>query len=186
MQSTSSTLLAKLRDPSDHAAWERFAFLYRPWVLSIAKRSGLQDSDAEDLAQAVLLRLFKVMPEFSYDARRSFRAWLYTITMNLYHNWRQNRATRPLPTGIPGDHAVPDALAHFDEQEYTKILSRRALELIASEFSRQDYEAFVAKWLDGRSAADIAQSQQRTANAVFIACSKIMARLRKELADLLD
>src|SRR4051812_7815626 len=84
-QQTSVTLLGRLRlEPADGAAWALFVLRYGPLIRSWCRRWGLQDADAEDVAQAVLLRLADKLRTFQYDAARSFRGWLRTIA---HHAW---------------------------------------------------------------------------------------------------
>src|SRR5262245_30976283 len=75
MDTTSVSLLQRLRQPVDHQAWSRFVDLYTPLVYSLARQVGLQESDAADLAQEVFAVLVRKMPSFTYDGQRSFRAW---------------------------------------------------------------------------------------------------------------
>jgi len=81
MIDTSATLLDKVRDLSDAAAWTEFVALYRPVVLDYARHQKLNAHDAEDVVQDVFAKLLREMPEFRYDrARGRFRGWLYRIT----------------------------------------------------------------------------------------------------------
>src|SRR3954465_4015956 len=83
MLSTSITLLQRIRQRDDQAAWERFVALYTPLLYRWAQRAGLSDHDATDLVQDVLILLMTELPSFEYDAaRRNFRGWLKTVTIN--------------------------------------------------------------------------------------------------------
>src|SRR6185369_6361079 len=83
MLSTSVTLLERVRKRDDQAAWERFVALYTPLLYRWAQRAGLADQDAADLVQDVLVLLMQELPNFEYDAaRRNFRGWLKTVTIN--------------------------------------------------------------------------------------------------------
>ena len=83
---TSASLLGRLRrNPKDQVAWSEFVARYRPLVLEWCRRWRLQDSDAEDVTQAVLLKLNRLMETFVYDPSGSFRAWLKTLA---HHAWR--------------------------------------------------------------------------------------------------
>ena len=83
---TSVTLLGRLRhDPKDQAAWNDFVARYQPKILQWCRGWGLQESDAQDVTQAVLLKLSGLMATFAYDPSRSFRGWLKTLT---HHAWR--------------------------------------------------------------------------------------------------
>jgi RNA polymerase sigma-70 factor (ECF subfamily) len=80
MHTTSLSLLQRVRDPGDRAAWERFVTLYSPLLIAWAMRAGSSESAAEDTAQEVLLVLMRELLEFRYDTeRRNFRGWLKTI-----------------------------------------------------------------------------------------------------------
>src|SRR3954451_20746819 len=82
---TSVTLLAQLRQqPGDQAAWSAFVDRYGPRVYGWGRGWGLQDADAEDVTQNVLVKLAATMASFQYDPAGSFRAWLRTVT---YHAW---------------------------------------------------------------------------------------------------
>ena len=54
---TRSTLIAKVRSPDDREAWEEFVLIYQPVIYRMARRRGMQDSDAQDLVQTVLMRV---------------------------------------------------------------------------------------------------------------------------------
>lgn len=95
MHTTSVSLLERLRTPADEAAWRQFVDLYTPLLCHWGRRAGLQDSDLSDLIQDVFTTLVRVLPEFEYDAHKSFRGWLKTILLN---RWR-NIAARRHQTG---------------------------------------------------------------------------------------
>src|SRR6516164_4646514 len=93
---TPASLLERLRHTTDQDAWGRFVDLYTPVLYSWARRMGLQQADAADLVQDVLTLLVNKLPDFRYDEQRSFRGWLWTLTLNKY---RENRRRAPLPAG---------------------------------------------------------------------------------------
>ena len=94
MNSTHSSLLERLRRPDDVEAWDRFVRLYTPLLFHWARGAGLRDPDAADLVQDVLVVLVRKLPEFHYDPRKSFRAWLRTVTLN---KWRERLRRAPRP-----------------------------------------------------------------------------------------
>ena len=92
---TSTTLLGRLRrDPRDQAAWNEFVARYEPRILDWSRRWGLQESDARDVTQAVLLKLSRSMTTFVYDRSRSFRGWLKTITRQPGATWSKSGSER--------------------------------------------------------------------------------------------
>lgn len=83
---TSVTLLGRLRqDATDAAAWNDFVARYEHKILECCRGWGLQESDARDLTQDVLLKLHRLLAKFAYDPSRSFRGWLRTLA---HHAWR--------------------------------------------------------------------------------------------------
>ena len=71
---TDVTLLGRLRqDPKDQAAWSDFVARYGPKILQWCRRWRLQESDAQDVTQDVLLKLNGLMATFVYDPSGSFR-----------------------------------------------------------------------------------------------------------------
>lgn len=64
--STRPTLLSRVRDGSDDAAWREFDERYRQLILRYARRRGLQECDAEDARQLVMMGLVRALPGFHY------------------------------------------------------------------------------------------------------------------------
>lgn len=91
---TRTSLLIRVRNPADQAAWEEFVEIYRPVILRLARKKGMQDADAEDVAQKVFLAVAKAVQEREHDARRAkFRTWLHQVA----HNAILNALTRGKP-----------------------------------------------------------------------------------------
>src|SRR2546430_1018982 len=112
MLSTPASLLDRLRRPNETTAWDRFVELYSPLLFHWAKRLGQQDSDAADLVQDVFLLLLRKLPDFEYDASRSFHAWLKTLFVNQHRARLRNRVPIPLDNdGRDLAAASPDAFA---------------------------------------------------------------------------
>src|SRR5206468_557044 len=118
MNTTSVSLLERLRTPGDTEAWNRFVTLYSPLLFECARRWGLQEQDAADLAQEVMMLLLRKLPDFSYDKGKSFRAWLRTVTLN---KWRecQRGAKRAQNRDVVLEEVPDPADGHeFEEAEY--------------------------------------------------------------------
>ena len=98
---TSLTLLERLqKNPSDPQAWDLFIDRYQPRIRTWCLSWGSQDSDADDVAQEVLVKLFAALGKFQYDPSRSFRAWLKTVTQ---HAWSDFHAARRRDPGHNSD-----------------------------------------------------------------------------------
>jgi RNA polymerase sigma-70 factor (ECF subfamily) len=187
MQTTSLTLLNRLQQPDQPAAWTRFVTLYTPLLLGWAKRQGFQDADAQDLVQEVLLKLVRALPTYQRGDKESFRGWLFRVTVNQCRDFRRRKATRALAGagGLP-DVSDHDRVSELEETEYRRLLVRRGLEVIRADFSETTFAAFTKVMVEGRSPADVAAELNLSVNAVFLARHRVLTRLRQELDGLLE
>jgi RNA polymerase sigma-70 factor (ECF subfamily) len=181
MLSTSIALLERLRQPSDVEAWTRFVDLYTPLLFRWARRLGLQDADAADLVQDVFGILLRKLPQFDYDPNRSFRGWLHTVLLN---HWRDH--PRRISYPLPAETTVPDPADEAREAEYRRYLVGRALALMRSDFQPATWQACWECVANDRPASDVAAELGMSVAAVYVARSRVLRRLRHELAGLLD
>jgi RNA polymerase sigma-70 factor (ECF subfamily) len=186
MNTTPPSLMERLRQTDDREAWDRLVRLYTPLLYYWARQMGLREADAADLVQDVFALLLVKLPDFVYDPGRSFRAWLRTVT---YNRWREvQRRLEARPDARPGplpDLPGPDA-PDLWEEEYQRHVVRRALELMQSEFETTTWQACWAVVVEGRSAGEVGRDLGMTAGAVRVARFRVLARLRQELAGMLD
>ena len=112
---TQASLLLRLRDQQDDAAWTRFVDVYGPLVFRYAQRRGFQDADAADLTQDVLQSVARAMRSFQYDQTRgSFRGWLFTATRRAWQRACESPATGS-GSGVRFDRLVEDGSARPDD-----------------------------------------------------------------------
>jgi RNA polymerase sigma-70 factor, ECF subfamily len=187
MESTSTSLLARLKQPNQPLAWERFVELYTPLLFHWVRRAGLKHPDDADLVQDVLTVLVRKLPEFDYQRDKSFRAWLRTIAIN---KWRDQQRRRKVPLaegaeGLLGELAAPND-HDFSAEEHRRWLSERALTIMRSEFQDQTWRACWEFVVRGRGAAEVAAEMGISENSVYVAKIRVLRRLRKELEGLLD
>src|SRR5215510_6259171 len=109
---TSVTLLDRVRPaPADQEAWNEFVERYGRKIYGWCRQWGLQEADAEDVTQDVLLRLAAKLRDFAYDPSRSFRAWLKTLT---HYAWSDFLAARRRVTLGSGDGGVVPVLERLE------------------------------------------------------------------------
>jgi RNA polymerase sigma-70 factor (ECF subfamily) len=187
MDSTPVSLLERLRQPAADKDWERFVELYTPLLHHWGRRCGLKGQDLDDLVQDVLTTLVQKLPEFSYDQTKSFRGWLWTVTLNTWKNSRRRPSLPfvPADSGL-SDATVPDPAAAVEEAEYRSYLVGRALELMQDRFPPTTWQACRALLVEGKSAAEVAEQFGLGVPTVYVYKSQVLAQLRLELAGLLD
>src|SRR5262245_11384681 len=187
MTETPATLIDRLRRPGDPTAWAEFVHLYTPLLYRWAGQLGLGPAESADLVQEVFLSLLKALPEFEYDRRRSFRAWLCTLARNKFRDARRKHAPTPAGSGLNDvAGASPDPALEVDEAEYRTYLADRALQLAKREFAADTWQAFWGVVVDGRPAQAVATELGVTANAVYLARGRVLRRLREALDGLMD
>jgi len=184
---TPASLLERLRRPAQEHAWARFVELYTPLLYHWARRSGCAESDAADLVQEVFTLLVRKLPEFSYDRQKSFRGWLRTLAHNCWRNLRR-RATLPRAAGRPDPDELPapEPRDPFDEVEYRQRLVGRAMAQMQADFKPTTWKACWECVVSGRPAAEVARELGVRVGTVYAAKSRVLSRLRQELAGLLD
>ena len=188
---TRASLLVQLRDGANHAAWNEFMQLYGPVVYGFARKRGLQDADAADLMQDVMRSVSTSIGRLDYDrSQGTFRRWLFTITRNKVFSFLSARRIRPQATGDSATNRLLET--HPDESdgsetwetEYQRRLAALAMERIKSEFQGKTWQAFWLTAVDGIAAPEAAQQVGLSPGAVYVAKSRVLARLKEEVETL--
>jgi RNA polymerase sigma-70 factor (ECF subfamily) len=178
---THTTLLARLSEGVDPAAWKEFHDRYADLIRGFALRYGLQPADCDDIAQEVLLTLSRSMNGFQYDpSKGKFRSYLKTLALRtIFRNWRQKRAHPSLETiekEKAGAPANPELEAMW-EDEWRRHHIRRAMRRLEPEFSDENRLAFSQYAVRGLPAEDTAKVLGISVDQVYQAKSRILRRL---------
>jgi RNA polymerase sigma-70 factor (ECF subfamily) len=188
---TRFTLIARLKDAENQAAWEEFVAVYEPAVYAFARRKGLQDADARDLCQDVLRAVALAIERWQPDPRRgSFRGWMFRIARNMLINFCTGRNRRVAGTGdtqlhqllaeVPANNTNDSALY---EAEYRRQLFVWAADQVRHDFTDTTWQAFWQTAVENRDTKTVAAELNMTPGAVYIAKSRVIARLRQRIEE---
>ncbi|MGQ0634556.1 MAG: RNA polymerase sigma factor [Planctomycetaceae bacterium] len=187
---TRESLLLRLADAADIEAWQEFAEIYRPAAYRLARRRGMQDADAEDLAQTVLLAISQKIGEWrATKPTGSFRAWLATVARNQIVNAltrrRPDRGTGGTSTyqRLEQELASTETDGEFDE-EFRRAIFRLASELVRDEFQESTWLAFWLSAVEGRPIDEVARQLGKRAGAVYASRSRVMQRLKQKVHEI--
>ena len=184
---TRASLLLKLRDPRDQAAWGVFLEIYQPLIYRLVRRRGLQEADAREVTQDVLIAVTGAIGRWVPDSTRgSFRGWIYTITRNLVVNFLIRQSRHPQATGhsdlkrwleeLPDPASEESELFDREEERQTFLW---AASQIRSEFREPTWQAFWRTAVDGLDAATVADELDVNVGMVYVSRSRVMKRLRE-------
>ncbi len=191
---TSRSLLQRVRDPADSQSWRRLTDLYAPLIRRWVRDNVVQPADADDVVQEVLATLVRELPRFEHSNRPgAFRTWLRGVTVNrLREHWKSRRSGIQ---GIGGEAAIErlnqledseSPLARVWDEEHDRYVVQTLLGSIRLEFQSASWHAFEQTVREGRPAAVVAAELGLTPNAVLIAKSRVLKRLRQVAGDLIS
>ena len=194
MNSTSISLLKRLQQTEDSKNWNRLVDLYAPLIRTWLYKYDVQASDADDLVQDVLLAVSKDLKRFEHSGRPgAFRNWLRTILVHRLRNfWRlQKRGPR-----ATGDSDIQRRLEQLDDpaselslvwnRQHDRHVAKQLLASVQSSFEPNTWKAFCRVALEGDKPAVVAADLGISLNAVILAKCRVLKRLRKESAGLLE
>jgi RNA polymerase sigma-70 factor (ECF subfamily) len=190
LPNTRPSLLVRLRQAADHEAWQEFVHLYAPLVYGFGRRQGLQDADAADLTQDVLGSVSTAISRLDYDPKRgSFRGWLFTVARRKLADFLERRQRQPRASGDSSAQETLEAIAApSDEQcwneEYDRRLFHWAVEQVRGAFTESTWQAFWQSAVEGKRPQEVAETLGMSVGAVYIAKSRVQARLKEELAQI--
>ncbi|MCA9133678.1 MAG: sigma-70 family RNA polymerase sigma factor [Planctomycetales bacterium] len=183
---TRPTLLVRLRDAGDDAAWSEFLRDYGPMLYRFVRSRGLQDADAADIVQDVVRRVAGAIGRLDYAKEKGgFRAWLFTITRNRLYTYfeQQQRPGATVQDASQRELVVQTTAGQQElheawEREHMRQLAARAMQEVEREVEPQTWRAFQATAVEGLSAARVAEQLGMTTGAVYVAKSRVTARLK--------
>ena len=182
---TRASLIVRLPDAADARAWDEFAAVYAPLVYRLARRHGLQPADADDLVQEVFSAVSRSIENWLDNSERGpFRAWLLRIAKNVAINFLTRPKYRPTGNGDEfhnlAQHAAVggEAASEFD-LEYRREIFRWAASQVRAAVTEKTWQAFWLTSVEGQPNETAARELKMSVGSVYIAKSRVMARLRE-------
>jgi RNA polymerase sigma-70 factor (ECF subfamily) len=171
------------RSSADTAAWDEFARQYRPKIYQWCRDWGVQEADADDVAQLVLAKLLKLLGAFEYDPAKSFRGWLKTVSRRVWSDLRERH-----DRVVGGDSLIRTAEAHADleaqlEATYDYELLELAMEKVKNRVEPSTWEAFRLTAIEGVPAATVAQRLVMAVGNVYVAKHRVQKLLHQAIKE---
>ena len=189
---TRESLILRLPSSQDALAWREFIAIYEPLIIRFAGRRGLQEADAREIAQNVLIAVAKSVDRWQPDRERGrFRAWLFRIARNPLINWISKQATqassaRALDGSALEQFPSEDYRAAEIELEYRREMFRVAAAQARDSFSASTWDAFWRTAVLAESVDSVAASLELSPGAVYIARSRVTSKIRDIIVQLED
>ena len=187
---TRASLLLRLADTENQQAWAEFIELYEPLVHRLLRKAGLQDADLREVTQDVFIAVSRNVARFepAYE-QGSFRGWLRMVTRNLLVNLLEKRRHQVgVGTGSTDVMRLLDEVPERDmeasvivDAEFRRRLFHHAADRVRREFRPATWQAFWQTCVESASVAEVCERLGMTPGAVYIARSRVIARLRKEV-----
>jgi RNA polymerase sigma-70 factor (ECF subfamily) len=184
---TSASLLTRAAGAKEPDAWRQLVELYTPLLRVWLTSAGLQPADRDDLSQRVLEVLVRRLPDFQHNGRTgAFRAWLRGITTNLLHEYWRNKPT-PATDSVLEQLSDPGGrLSQLWDEQHDRHVYQALAAIVRGEVTESTWLAFHRTAIENRSTREVATELGLTVNAVLIARSRVLTRLRKLAAELLE
>lgn len=190
LDQTRQSLLLRLAQCSD-SAWEEFVSVYEQSIYRFCRSVGLQDAEALDATQNVLLAVYKKIDQWNHDPTKGkFRGWLLRVARNIAVDEVRRRKRGAVATGDSSVHRLLDNVSKVYESEstafaveYRKALFHWAAQRVKPEVKESTWRAFWLAAVNGESPEQIAKRLEMSIGAVYTAKCRVVTRIRKVLRE---
>lgn len=161
--------------PGDPRVWNDFVATYGPIVAGWCRRHGLQDTDAQDVTQEVLLRFWRRAADFRYDPARRFRSYLWRVVISALGDWSDARKADRLAVGsdslqrLLGDLPARDELAASIERRFDMERLSLAMLEVEARVKPRTWRAFRMLALEQIPGAEVARALGITTAHAYVA-----------------
>jgi RNA polymerase sigma-70 factor (ECF subfamily) len=190
--STNPSLIFRLtRAPQDSVTWEQFVFLYGPALLDWCCKNGVQEADAQDISQEVLLQISRQIQRLVYDPQLSFRGWLRAVVHGAWCDWVKEQSSPKRQ--MHGVSNSLDSLNHIEarddliarlESQYDRELFELAARAVRKLVEPQTWQAFEWQAMNGLSPADVGERLGIKAASALASRYRVTNLLRVQIARL--
>ena len=183
---TTTEVLDELKSSNDSKAWESFRNHFYPVIINFSRRLGLPDNYSDDLAQETMLVFLQALRNGGYCKDKGrLSSWVFGITRRVMLNFRRK---------LPKEHVIADqttgtsfwnmieddkAIRNTWEDQWRQIIIEQCMTQCRKEFDDKVFEAFVLYGLEGAAVNEVCDKLDMSRNAVYIAKSRILSRLRQ-------
>jgi RNA polymerase sigma-70 factor (ECF subfamily) len=188
---TRYSLLARLVEPADAAAWSEFQQVYEETILRYSLSHGLQEADAQDVVQQVLLAVHGVVSEWKPSGRQgSFRTWLIRTSHRICLRALRDRRNKDRAVGGSSAYERLQGLVGrnetelVDETEWRKWAFCLAAGQVRRAVETATWHAFWQTAVEGKDPAEVAQRLGLSVGSVYAAKCRVLARIRARVQDL--
>lgn len=180
--STNLSLIGSLfTDPGNLDRGNAFLERYKPVIMGVINRQGIQGADAEDILQDVFQKMLKGFKDFNRRGSGGFRAWLRSIAFNTSMDWFNKNSKLDAETAKIIGKSLTQLVAH----EYEVELMEAALRKARLEFHPRTWSMFIMNKFEHVPAKEVAQKLGVSVLTVYSATQRISMRLR-EIYNILD
>lgn len=194
--STHPTLLAKIACLDNESAWQRFVDGYKPFIADRCRLAGLNETDAEEVTQIVLVSLVRALPKFRYDPMKRFRGYLTCVVMNATRTYWKKRSQHLGSTDLGGT----DALENFPDPAFAEPLAsdvddrvtvglellNRVIDCVQNRVEPHTWTAYWETAVQGRKPAEVAAQLNVSAATIYMAKTRVGQMIREEASRLID
>ena len=185
---TRHSLIVRLKSPSNELAWRDFVSTYEGFLNQLARRQGVPERHVPDVTQQILLTIAKSIGGWSDDGNAaSFRRWLSTVSRNIVIRFMSRE--RRQAGGVGGSDLVARLERIEDKADERHVLRYQhelivwAAEQVRHEFLETSWQAFRATVIEDRPVDIVASELGVTVGSIYMSRSRIMARIRKRVAE---
>lgn len=187
--STRCTLLARAQNQHDSVAWEELIVFYKEYIKVIIRSMNVPTDDIDDVCQQILVKLWKYLPEFTYDREQStFRHWLAVIAKSQVLNYFRSKGRHNRKLDEVQEQDLSEFLKEMDqpeieaqiEHEWKLFITNKAMTNIEKNFTARAVDSF-KRYSHGESVTAIAESLEVKEDSVYKFISRIKIKLIQEI-----
>lgn len=142
---------------------------------------GISEEDAQDICQEVFINTYTSLSSFEHQGTGSFRRWLRTIVnRRISDHYRKKEKDSPV---VPIKGSGPKVLSESWEEAFVNEVYQHALALIRQKTSPRDWGIFEKQHFSAKTAHEVGNEYNMTANAAAVIRCRILYKLREIVGD---